>query len=425
MMKYYDSHTPSYLRTIKSCIVIIIFLFSNQLNAQNKSLDYYLAQGITNNPIIKDFNNQVSSNNIDSQRLHATFKPQVSGISNNTVAPVISEYGYDPVLSNIQAFNELINVDQTFIGKKNLNAQYTSINLSKDSVRNAQKVSEQDLRRAITAQYITTYGDLQQLTFYIDIHDLLNNQGAILKRMTENNTYRQADYLTFLVTLKQQELQIKQLQIEYKNDFAMLNYLCGIFDTSAATLDAPDVALQHLPDAASSVFFLRYKTDSLKLENEIKMISYDYHPKLSGFANAGFSSSFLYQAYKNFGFSVGMNLNVPIYDGHQKTLAQQKIRLLENTGEAYKDFFTRQYDQQIAQLKQQLAATESLISDINDQIKYAEGLINVNGKLLETGDAKIADFVIAINNYLSAKNLLTQNNINRMQIINQINYWNR
>ncbi len=143
------------------------------------------------------------------------------------------------------------------------------------------------------------------------------------------------------------------------------------------------------------------------------------------FANAGFSSSFLYQAYKNFGFSAGMNLNVPIYDGHQKTLAQQKIRMLENTDEAYKDFFTRQYDQQIAQLKQQLAATESLIGDINDQIKYAEGLIDVNGKLLETGDAKIADFVIAINNYLSAKNLLTQNNINRMQIINQINYWNR
>ncbi len=174
------------------------------------------------------------------------------------------------------------------MAKKNLNTQYASINLSKDSVRNAQKVSEQDLKRTITAQYITTYGDLQQLSFYIDIHNLLNNQGTILKRLTENNTYRQADYLTFLVTLKQQELQIKQLQIQYKNDFAMLNYLCGIFDTSATTLDAPDIALQHLPDAASSVFFLRYKTDSLKLENEIKIISYDYHPKLSGFCQCWF-----------------------------------------------------------------------------------------------------------------------------------------
>jgi len=30
-----------------------------------------------------------------------------------------------------------------------------------------------------------------------------------------------------------------------------------------------------------------------------------------------------------------------------------------------------------------------------------------------------------VNNYLAAKNLLTQNNISRMQIINQLNYWNR
>ncbi len=161
------------------------------------------------------------------------------------------------------------------------------------------------------------------------------------------------------------------------------------------------------------------------LENDINILNYSYRPKLSAFANAGFSSSFLYQAYTNFGFSVGMNLNVPIYDGHQRNMLQNKVRLQENTNENYKDFFSRQYDQQIAMLRQQLNGTESLINDIDDQIKYAEGLINVNGKLLETGDAKISDFVIAINNYLTAKNLLTQNNISRMQIINQINYWNR
>jgi hypothetical protein len=58
-------------------------------------------------------------------------------------------------------------------------------------------------------------------------------------------------------------------------------------------------------------------------------------------------------------------------------------------------------------------------------VRYAQGLIDVNGKLLRTGDARITDFIIAINNYLAAKNLLTQNNISRMQIINQLNYWNR
>ena len=88
-------------------------------------------------------------------------------------------------------------------------------------------------------------------------------------------------------------------------------------------------------------------------------------------------------------------------------------------------FFAQQYNQQIAQLKQQLRTTEELISDINAQIKYSKTLIDVDGKLMETGDAKIADFVIAINNYLNAKNLLNQNNVSRLQLINQLNYWNR
>jgi outer membrane protein TolC len=405
--------------------MLVVIVFSNPLWGQDRGLDYYISTGIANNPVLRDYQNQVANNNIDSQRLHATFKPQVSGISYNSVSPISNGYGYDPALSNIAVFNELVNVDQAFAGRKNLEAQYAKINYQSDSLRSAQKVTEQDLRRTITAQYITTYGDLQQLNFYTDIHSLLTNQEKILKKLTENNIYHQADYLTFLVTLKQQELQIKQLSIQYKNDYAQLNYLCGIFDTSAAVLARPDVALQSLPDITSSVFFTRYAIDSFKLTNEIKIINYAYRPKLNAFANAGFSSSFLYDAYKNFGYSLGVSLNVPIYDGHQRTLLQQKVKLLENTRMGYKDFFTRQYEQQIAQLKQQLSATEAMISDINEQIKYADGLISINSKLLETGDTHITDFVIAINNYLSAKNLLTQNNINRMQIINQINYWNR
>ena len=35
------------------------------------------------------------------------------------------------------------------------------------------------------------------------------------------------------------------------------------------------------------------------------------------------------------------------------------------------------------------------------------------------------DYVTAINNYLSAQNLLTLNNIARLKIVNQINYWNQ
>jgi outer membrane protein TolC len=146
---------------------------------------------------------------------------------------------------------------------------------------------------------------------------------------------------------------------------------------------------------------------------------------LNVFADAGYVSSLLTLPYKNFGTSFGFNLSVPIYDGRQRKLQYRKIQISEETRKGYRDFFKKQYSQQVAQLMKQLQSTQELIDQINKQIKYSEGLIQVNTKLLVTGDVRIADLIIALNNYLTAKNLLTQNTVNRLQLINQINYWNR
>ena len=81
--------------------------------------------------------------------------------------------------------------------------------------------------------------------------------------------------------------------------------------------------------------------------------------------------------------------------------------------------------QQLIQLHQQLYATEKLKGAINKQVEYLEVLIDADLKLLQTGDIRMADLVIAMNNYVTAKNLVVQNTISRYQIINQINYWNK
>ena len=84
-----------------------------------------------------------------------------------------------------------------------------------------------------------------------------------------------------------------------------------------------------------------------------------------------------------------------------------------------------QYRQQIAQLNQQISENENLLDQVNEQIKYTESLIKVDTQLLQTGDLKIADLILAVNNYLAVKNLLTQTTISRLQLINQLNYWNK
>jgi outer membrane protein TolC len=389
------------------------------------NLDFYLQQALQNSPLLKDYQNQVQAGQVDSQIVRAGYRPQVTGSSVNLYAPTVHGWGYDQAISNGGNFSTLVAVNKTLVGHKHLDAQFETIQLQNQGLTNSSRISEQDLKKNVTAQYITTFGDMQQLTFNRDIYSLLTKEEALLKDLTEKNVYRQTDYLAFLVTLKQEGLLLSQLQIQYQNDYGTLNYLCGIMDTSVIRLEEPPVSLQSLPDISESVFFRQYHIDSLKLRNNRSLVDFNYRPKASLYADGGYSSTFMYDAYKNFGVSFGVTLTVPIYDGHQRKLLYSKLDIAERTRTAYKDFFSRQYNQQIAQLTQQLKATEALIGQINEQVKYSETLITVNGKLLGTGDAKIADYILALNNYLNAKNLLTQNNITRLQIINQINYWNR
>lgn len=389
------------------------------------SLTFYLDQALQNSPLLKDYQNQVLAGQVDSQLIRAGYQPQVTGNSMNLWAPTVNGYGYDQAISNGGNFTTVVAVNKTLVGQRHLDAQYQTIRLQNQGIANSAKVSEQDLKKSVIAQYITTYGDLQQLTFNRETYALLQKEETLLKDLTEKNVYRQTDYLTFLVTLKQEGLLLRQLEIQYRNDHGTLNYLCGIIDTSATLLDDPRIQLQSLPDISGSVFFRQFHLDSLKLRNNRSLVDFSYRPKASLYADGGFSSTFAYQGYKNFGMSFGVTVTMPIYDGHQRKMQYSKFDIAERTRTGYKDFFTRQYSQQIAQLTQQLKATEDLIGQIDEQVRYSQALIDVNGRLLGTGDAKIADYIIALGNYLNAKNLLTQNNITRLQIINQINYWNR
>ncbi|HTB27098.1 MAG TPA: TolC family protein [Puia sp.] len=408
-------------------ILIIGFIFLTGKNsfAQKNTLDFYIQAAVQNSPLLKDYQSQMESNAIDSERIRAQYKPQVTGSSINSYAPVINGFGYDNAITNGGQLSGIVNVSQTLVSHGNLTAQYKNIQLQNQGIANTARISTQDLKRTITNQYLTAFGTLQELNLAKEIHELLQKEVGILKTLTEKNVYRQTDYLTLLVTVQQQDLSLRQLDIQYHNDFATLNYLAGIVDTAAVNLDEPSFTINQLPGPDHSVFFQKYTIDSLILVHNRTLLDYSYKPKVNLYANGGYLSSLMYQGYKNFGTSVGLDITVPIYDGKQKKMQYRKLDISERARSGYKNFYTNQYYQQINLLEQQLQQTESLIGDINNQIKYSNGLIEVNTKLLETGDAKIADLIIALNNYLNAKNLLTQNKVSRLQIINQINYWNR
>ncbi len=408
----------------KSLLIFFFFLVPIFSPAQNKELDYFINQALANEPKIPELRNFILSNKLDSALIAAQNKIQVTGMGNAYYSPIINGYGYDIAISNGQQLSTLVAANKQIYNKRNLSLQYQSLQLQNDSLSNSSAIYNQDIKKAIITQYIITYGDQLQLNFNDTLIDLLDREAKLLKNLTQNNVYKQADYLAFLVTLQQQQLTRNELLVQYKNNYATLNYLAGITDTTLSTIASPDIELQRNYNFKNLPFFVNYKIDSLRIINDRLIAKVQYRPKVNLFADAGYQSSFILTPYKNFGYNFGIDVSVPIYDGHQKRLQFSKLDIEERTRQKKQDFFYNQYHQQILQLQQQLNDLGNLAGPVNKQIDYLETLITVDGKLLETGEIRITDYVLALNNYITAKNLVVQNQIAKYLVIQQLNYWN-
>jgi outer membrane protein TolC len=391
----------------------------------HRELAYYIESSRTGSPLLKDLQNQTQFNKLDSARIRAGYRPQIGGVSNNLYAPTYRGWGYDEAITNGADFSELVTFTQRLVSKQNLASQFDAIRLQNQALNISGKVSEQDLKKTVTAQYITAYGSWRQYQFIQQVLQLLAGEEVVLKQLTENGVYRQTDYLTFRVTLQQEALALSQAKLQFQGDFATLNYTCGLMDTSFAGIPEPVLDSVSWLAPENTVYYRQFEVDSLVLRNNDALIDFGYRAKVNLYADAGYSSSFAVTPYKNFGASVGVNVTVPIYDGHQRKIQHGKISLSEMTRENYRDYFKTQYHQQVAQLLQQLASTQGLIDEATEQSRFTKALIDANRKMMGTGDVKIADYIIAIGNYLTAQNIITQNTVGKLQIINQINYWNR
>jgi outer membrane protein TolC len=412
----------------KKYILVLVFtgfgLCSVRAQLPVRNLNYFYEEAVKRSPLLKDYRNQLQSNRIDSMRVKAGYLPQVTAIANGLYAPVINGYGFDEVLTNGKSLDAALNVNYNLASKKNINNQLESIRLQSDSIRFATGISVLDLQKTVTDQYITAFASQQQAAFNREVYQLLHQEETVLKKLTRANVYKQVDYLTFLVTFQQQQLQWKQAELQLKNDYSTLNYLTGIADTTAHELEEPGIE-PVVWNSDNGFFDRRFGIDSLKIVNQKKAVDFNYKPKASVYANGGYNSSFAFQPYRNFGTSVGFTVSVPIFDGHQRKMQYNKLSIAQQTVNGYKEFFQNQHVQQLNLLRQQISDQTGLYKQVAEQIKFTKSLIQVDSRLLQTGDIRIADFVIAINNYLAAQNLMRQTNITRLKLVNQLNYWNR
>ncbi len=403
----------------------LLFCFLTLSGLSQRTLQQFVDEARLRSPLLRGYEAQILQLRLDSAILQATLKPQVAFVSNNLYAPVIKGYGYDEAITNLTQLSGLVQVSKNFLRSGAIAAQFRTLSLQSQALRDTIQLSIRDLVRTITDQYITAYSDLLTLNYSRNLFDLLKSEEVALKKLAENSIIKQTEFLAFTITLQQQELTYLQAQIQYNADYLTLNYLAGIIDTTVAIIPEP-VFTGTLPrDFKSSVFYTRYVTDSLRIENERRLIDYSYRPQIGAFADGGYNSTLQNLPYKNLGFSVGVTVRVPIYDGHQKGLKYQRLDIEEQSRLRNRDFFVAQYQQQLGSLTRQLDAINLLFPKIKTQVDYTQTLIQAYGRLLQTGDVKITDVITAITNFLNAQNIFRQNIVSRLRIQSQLNYYNQ
>jgi hypothetical protein len=402
----------------RTLVLVAIIIFKG--NAQ--SLDTFLETALKNSPLLHDYNNQVISGRLDSLLLLSTSKPQVNQISQIMYPPSGPGWGFDESITNGGNYSAVMNITKPLFNKKQISGQLQSINLLNQTIRLNMKIAVIDLKKIVTIQYITAFSDFSQHQFNLFMFDQLTKEQTTVKALVDKGVYQMTDFLNLQVLISSQRIAISQSFIQLRNDFSLLNFICGIDGHRDINLIKPEITVQNNSNPEISPLFAQFRIDSLKNENSRLLVDLNYRPRLNVFADAGFNAISPENVPHNFGAGFGVNFSVPIYDGKQRKLQYDKISLAENTRIYYKKFYSSQYKLQSDQLNSQLKLTDNLINDIRNQLLEQERLIELYRMELENGIVRFLDYLTVINNYTATRNTFLITEMSRLQIINQLNY---
>lgn len=409
--------------TKRSTLFLYLLLLNLILYSQVHDLDYYINQGVANNPVLKDLSNQIRSNQYDSLITRASYLPQVSFNAMMMYAPVVDGWGYSDVITNGQELSGTLNVNQQIFNKKTREVNYQKVGLENRSLKNSRDLSINELKKAITAQYLSAYSALQESRFQQEILSTLKEEEMVLKMWVQKGTYRQTDYLSVKVEIIQLERNIKNLDLQYRKEFSNLNVICGLTDTAHVRLGLPTIEEILKKSPENSLFFRKFVIDSLKIQTEKLLIDRKYKPTVNWFSDGGLINNEPVYLYQNFGISFGMSLSLPVYDGNQRKYNYSKIRIQEETRKNYRDFFRAQYNAQLKQLKEELDNVRLLAVDNDRQVEVVKMLVAQERAELNSGTLTITDYILALKNLIEALHEGVQYQIRAQYILNEINFW--
>jgi outer membrane protein TolC len=405
-------------------IFLVFFLSFLTLLAfnQTRNLEFYLDQGIHNSPLLNDYRNQIRSASSDSLLIRAAKNPLVEVKSQLLYAPSYRNFGYDEIVTDQGNYTAVMGVSQPLFNKREINNKYEAVDIQKRTLNNSSQISINELKKVITEQYLTSFASYTDFLFNKNFLELLEKENVIVKQFVNNGIAKQTDYLSLLVETQSEEMLVTQIKSQYRKDLMLLSQLCGLNDSTWYELTDPRIEMKGAPDITKSPAYIQYKIDSIRIENEKTAIDIRYKPKINWFADVGFLTSNPWNFYNHFGYSAGVSLNIPVYDGKQRGIEKQKLGFNENSRQAYQDTYYKQYFQQIQQLNLELSSLNEMSSLVENQLRTSEQLLSTLKEQLESGIIQMTEYINAIKNFKTTSRSINLLKMQKLQVINEMNF---
>lgn len=418
----------------------ILLLFCSTYCIAQNDLNYYINTAKKNSPLINDNKNQSQANQQEIERLKAFYsKPQIGLAGNFLLAPIFSNdinnkgiqlnptnaenyYGYDLGATNGGQYQALLNLSQPLFNGQRYKTALAQIDVNSRINQNNIKLSEHDIEKIVTDQYILCIQDNKQIEFINQMIALLEDQKSILNKLVASSIYKQSDGTLISIEYQNYQGQLAALKANYQRDLFDLNILCGIDDNTLISLTEKKIELT--PEKENSAFVEKFNLDSINLVTQQKFIELKYKPQLNAFVNTGLNAVNINTLSNRFGLSAGLNFTYSLFDGNQKKITRNKTEYLQNTVTAYKVNFNNQNSMRKTKILAELNSYPERIKIVEQQSKEYDLLLNSYKKEMVAGQLSIINYIITLKNKMALARELTLLATQQQLLINNYNYWN-
>lgn len=416
----------------------VLMALSFNSTAQQKNLDYFITQAISNNPVLIENTNLQQNFQLQKEIINAqNKKPQVNFTADYLFAPFFFDngkaisitsnpspkaYGYNAGITNGGLYSALVNVSVPVLNNALVNTLYQQNKAQAAVSANSRLQVENDLKKNITEQYILAYQYQVQGDYLRKIIEQLESRKPLIAALIKQGLLQQNDYLLLDIQILSSTNDLKQLEFSYNNSIAQLRTLTALTDTANFKLDDPQIVLK--PQLKEYYYQQKFRLDSLNLIAEENVFNAKYKPQVNLLASTGLNATELANIPHSVGLSAGFHVAVPIADGKQRKLNERKNKILLTNLQAYRNNAVILQQNNLRSAKLQIEQWQQTILLLDKQIQKQELLLEIIKEKVIKGQVTVTDYIIALQDYaVTQKNrAIAQTNV--LLYTNQYNYYN-